>query len=82
MPEAQTLTIKTESLEPLFAAWDEPTKHRVRAESGVGADERQGRRPSGIGIAQNLRPEVKMWRESFYPGASDTSRYLLNHWFG
>ncbi len=79
---SEELTIKKESLEPLFAAWEEPTKHRVRAESGVGADERQGRRPSHIGIAQNLRAEVKMWRESFYPGASDTSRYLLNHWFG
>ena len=32
-----TLTIKTESLEPLFAAWGEPLKHRVRADSGVGA---------------------------------------------
>jgi type III restriction enzyme len=76
------LTIKTESLEPLFAAWEEPAKHRVRAESGMGAEEWQGRRPSGIAIAQNLRAEVKMWRDAFYPGASKTTRYLLNHWFG
>ncbi len=78
----ETLTIKTESLEPLFSAWEEPSKHRVRAVTGTGAEERQGRRPSSITIAQNLRAEMKLWRESFYPGASDTSRHLLNHWFG
>jgi hypothetical protein len=27
----EQLTIKTEALEPLFAAWEEPDKHRVRA---------------------------------------------------
>lgn len=25
---------------------------------------------------------VKEWRDNFYFGASDTSRQLLNHWFG
>ena len=80
MPEE--LTIKTESLEPLFAAWEEPDKHRVRAESGEGAVARKGRRPSGIAIAQNLRAMVKEWRDNFYFGASDTTRRLLNHWFG
>ena len=80
MPEQ--LTIKTEALEPLFAAWEEPDKHRVRADSGQGAVERKGRRPTGIAIAQNLRAMVKEWRDNFYFGASDTSRHLLNHWFG
>jgi type III restriction enzyme len=80
MPEQ--LTIKTEALEPLFAAWEEPDKHRVRADTGQGAVERKGRRPTGIDIAQNLRAMVKEWRDNFYFGASDTSRQLLNHWFG
>jgi type III restriction enzyme len=80
MPEP--LTIRADALEPLFAAWEEPNKHRVRAENGEGAVERKGRRPSGIAIAQNLRAMVKEWRDNFYFGASDTSRYLLNHWFG
>jgi type III restriction enzyme len=80
MPE--TLTIRAEALEPLFASWEEPNKHRVRADSGEGAVERKGRRPSGIAIAQNLRAMVKEWRDNFYFGASDTSRHLLNHWFG
>ena len=80
MPE--TLTIRAEALEPLFASWEEPNQHRVRADSGEGAVERKGRRPTGIAIAQNLRAMVKEWRESFYFGASDTSRHLLNHWFG
>ncbi len=47
-----TLTIKTESLEPLFSAWEEPLKHRVRADSGEGATARNGRRPTGITLAQ------------------------------
>ncbi|MEP6880123.1 MAG: DEAD/DEAH box helicase family protein, partial [Nitrosospira sp.] len=33
-------------------------------------------------IAQNLRAMVKEWRDNFYFGASDTTRQLLNHWFG
>ncbi len=77
-----TLTTKAAALEPLFAAWEEPNKHRVRAESGEGAVERAGRRPSGFAIAHNLRAAVKEWRDNFYFGASETSRHLLNHWFG
>lgn len=80
MPEQ--LTIKTDALGPLFAAWEEPDKHRVKAGSGEGAVERKGRRPSSIAIAQNLRAMVKEWRDNFYFGASDTSRTLLNYWFG
>ena len=75
------LTIKAEALEPLFASWEEPNKHRVRADSGEGAVERKGRRPTGIAIAQHLRAMVKEWRDNFYFGATDTSRHLLNHWF-
>ena len=77
-----SLTIHAESLEPLFSAWEEPSRYRVRAEGGQGATTRNGRRPSGITIAQNLRGAVKDWRDAFYPGASDTTRHLLNHWFG
>lgn len=77
----EDLTIKAEALGPLFNAWDEPDRHRVRAASGEGAEERKGRRPSGIIIAQNLRAMVKEWRDAFYIGASDTTRHLLNHWF-
>ena len=42
---------------------------------------KRGRRPSPIVIAQNLRRFVKEWRETDYPGASDTTRELLHHWF-
>ena len=74
--------INPAALEPLFATWEEPTKHRVRADKpGDPAKVIKGRRPSQIGIAQNLRWAVKDWRESFYAGASDTTRYLLDHWF-
>lgn len=79
MPE--DLAVKSHALEPLFAAWEEPNRHRVRARSGEGAELRDGRRPSPITIAQNLRADVKQWRDAFYVGASDTSKQLLNHWF-
>lgn len=80
MPEQ--LTIRSESLEPLFGAWEEPEKHRVKRADREGAEVRKGRRPSTITIAQNLRAAVKEWRDNFYFGASETTRYLLNHWFG
>lgn len=79
---AEQLTIKSDALEPLFEAWEEPDRHRVRADNGQGAVARKGRRTSGIAIAQNLRAMVKEWRDNFYFGASDTTRQLLNHWFG
>jgi len=72
MPEQ--MTIKPEALEPLFAAWEEPEKHRVKRADGEGAEVRKGRRPSSITIAQNLRAAVKEWRDNFYFGASDTTR--------
>ncbi|MBI4083801.1 MAG: DEAD/DEAH box helicase family protein [Candidatus Lambdaproteobacteria bacterium] len=75
--------INPEALEPLYAPWEEPNVHRVRVEQPEGAPPRviKGRRPTSIVIAQNLRPFVREWRESGYPGASDTTRTLLNHWF-
>lgn len=82
MPEE--ITIKADALEPLFEAWEEPNRHRVRAANGEGAVVQNQRRPSPInaGMVQNLRAEVKGWRDNYYYGASDTSRQLLNHWFG
>ncbi len=70
------------ALEPLFAPWEEPRAHRVRAaRAGDPPKIIQGRRPSPIIIAQNLRAAVREWREAFYAGASDTTRQLLGHWF-
>ncbi|MGQ9872272.1 DEAD/DEAH box helicase [Leptodesmis sp.] len=69
-------------LEPLFAPWQEPNAHRVRAEkSGDPAVVKQGRRASSIEVVNNLRAAVREWREAFYIGASDTTIQLLNHWF-
>ena len=69
-------------LEPLFAPWQEPNAHRVRAEkSGDPAVVKQGRRASPIEVVNNLRAAVREWREAFYIGASDTTIQLLNHWF-
>ena len=74
--------INAAALEPLFAPWEEPTGHRVRPDKyGQPAKVVRGRRGSNFAIVQNLRAEVRQWRESFYSGASDTSRQLLFHWF-
>ena len=74
--------VNLSALEPLFAPHEEPNQHRARAEGGQPAQAKKGRRPSKISIAQSLRSHVKQWRETDYPGASDTTRELLHHWFG
>jgi type III restriction enzyme len=75
-------TLNPTVLEPLFAPWQEPNAHRVRAEkSGDPAVIVQGRRASAIEVVNNLRTAVREWREAFYIGASDTTIQLLNHWF-
>jgi type III restriction enzyme len=79
MPEP---VVNLAALEPLFAPHEEPNQHRARAQGGQPAQAKKGRRPSRIIIAQSLRSHVKAWRETDYPGASDTTRELLHHWFG
>lgn len=70
------------AIEPLFETWEEPNAHRVRPETpGAAVTRVKGRRRSDIIVAQNLRGEVRQWREAHYAGASDTTRYLLAHWF-
>ena len=70
------------ALEPLFEPWEEPRFHRVRnTEDGKPALVVPHRRPSPIAIVQNLRAEIRQWRESFYIGASETTFRLLKHWF-
>jgi len=76
------LVVNPAALEPLYGPTDIPNLHRVRARTpGQPAEQRKGRRPSPIAIAQNLRREVAEWREIAYAGASDTSQELLHHWF-
>jgi type III restriction enzyme len=72
--------INLSALEPLFAPHEEPNRHRARNKDGL-PEVRKSRRPSPIVIAQTLRRAVKDWRETDYPGASDTTRELLHHWF-
>lgn len=78
-----TPVINIGALEPLYNSWEEPNSHRIRADRpGDPAKIIKGRRPSTITIAQNLRSEISQWRESSYFGVSDTTRHLLDHWFG
>jgi type III restriction enzyme len=75
-------TINPGVLEPLFEPWEEPTAHRVKnPKPGQPAIVEKRRRPSLITLVQNLRGEVRQWREGFYIDASDTTRALLGHWF-
>lgn len=70
------------ALEPLFGPADIPNRHRAKAKKAGGrAEVVNGRRPTSIAIAQNLRQELADWRDADYAGASDTSRELLFHWF-
>lgn len=70
------------ALEPLYKPWEEPNQHRTRAEKvGDPAVIQKGRAPSKITIVNNLRHELDQWRSHDYPGTSDTTRELLNHWF-
>jgi type III restriction enzyme len=76
------LVINPAALEPLYGPSDIPNKHRVKAKiPGQQAEERNGRRPTDIAVAQTLRRDVAEWREGLYAGASATSQELLNHWF-
>lgn len=68
------------TLEPLFAPHEEPNRHRARSKDGR-PEVRGNRRPSPVIIAQTLRQAVREWRKADYPGAADTSRELLHHWF-
>jgi type III restriction enzyme len=79
---ASSPVINPAALEPLFSPHEEPFRYRTPADKkGDPAKIELGRRPSNIPIAQNLRRFVRQWRESDYPGASDTSRELLHYWF-
>ncbi len=67
--------VNISALEPLFAPNEEPTKHRVRAQrEGEPAQIVPIRRPSPIAIANNLRRHIREWRDTDYPGASETTR--------
>jgi type III restriction enzyme len=78
----ETPVINAAALEPLFEPWEEPTRHRVRAKTrGAPPEIRTYRRPSPVKLVNPLRAVVKEWRDLRYPGASETTRELLAHWF-
>jgi type III restriction enzyme len=75
------ISINAAALEPLFAPWEEPSKHRVRGAKGQPPEIKTYRRQSPIRMVNTLRAAVKEWRELNYYGASDTTRELLAFWF-
>ncbi|MCG8508202.1 MAG: DEAD/DEAH box helicase family protein, partial [Rhodospirillales bacterium] len=79
--DTEGIAINTAALEPLFAPWEEPYKHRVRDRKGLPPEIKTYRRQSPIQMVNPLRAAVKEWRELNYYGASETTRELLTHWF-
>lgn len=75
------IAINTAALEPLFAPWEEPHRHRARTRKDEPPQIKTYRRRSPIQLVNRLRGEVKGWRESNYCDASDTTRELLAYWF-
>lgn len=75
-------TINLAALEPLYGPAEEPNRHRLPPKS---ADQpviiQNGRRPSSIQIANDLRHYLADWRKNYYYDASDTTRELLSYWF-
>ncbi len=78
---SEDLVINTAALEPLFAPWEEPNKHRVRSAVPGHPEIKTYRRPSPVRLVNPLREVVKGWRDLNYPGASDTTQQLLAYWF-
>lgn len=78
---AEAISINAAALEPLFAPWEEPSKHRVRGAKGQPPEIKTYRRQSPIRMVNPLRAAVKEWRELNYFGASDTTRELMAYWF-
>ncbi|MBW7909561.1 MAG: DEAD/DEAH box helicase family protein, partial [Kiritimatiellae bacterium] len=78
----EDMVINTAALEPLFAPWEEPNKHRVRASTpGQPPETKTYRRRSPVKLVNPLREAVKEWGDLGYPGASGTTQQLLAHWF-
>jgi type III restriction enzyme len=70
------------ALQPLFQPWEEPSRHRQRnPDPDQPAIIAPGRRPSKVPLVNAIRAQVDVWRAAGYPGISETSRTLLNHWF-
>lgn len=68
-------------LEPLFAPWEEPDKHRIKPAAEGDSPIKFGRRPSKCLLVPYLRGLVRDWRHGGYAGATETSKTLLRHWF-
>lgn len=57
-----------------------PTSHLVKVDQDTWR-EAPSRRASGTLLPNAIRTEVDKWRDAGHPGASDTSRRLLQYWF-
>jgi type III restriction enzyme len=70
------------ALQPLFQPWEQPNRHRLpNPDPDQPAIIAPGRRPSKVPLVNAIRAQVDVWRAAGYPGISETSRTLLNHWF-
>jgi type III restriction enzyme len=68
-------------LEPLYAPWEEPNRHRAKNPAGGPALIQPGRRRSRCRLVPYIRSQVDNWRQSDYAGATQTTKTLLRYWF-
>ncbi len=63
--------------------WEPPVSHLVKdndAPTGWREDD-SGRRPSRLLLVPKIRDAVDAWRDGGYPGASEVTHRLFEHWF-
>lgn len=63
--------------------WLKPASYLVKDASAPSGwrEDTAGRRPSKLLLVKKLRAAVDAWRDGGYPGASDVTRRLFEHWF-
>ena len=62
-------------------SWEIPNSY-LEKDGKSGYRRINGRRPSKTLLVNKIREEVNSWRDKDYPGASPTSLFLLEFWFG
>ncbi|WP_430452730.1 DEAD/DEAH box helicase [Rhodopirellula europaea] len=72
---------RLDAMRPLFEPHEEPSKHRSRSSENGESTVTNRRRPSPLPIVNNLRNDMRAWRNSSYAGVSDTTFELMVHWF-
>lgn len=66
---------------PGRSPYTRPTQHLVREGRHGDVEIVDGRRPSDLLLVEKIRAAVDRWRDSGWPGATETTRRLFSWWF-